>query len=1059
MYLNERMRKTTTIFIALIFYFCRLAAQTDNLRFINFTDKDGLTEKAVVGAAQDTKGFMWFATGNGLFRYDGIRFKKIKGNNAVPRRISTNGMQTLYTDKQGMIWLSGSTAFSWLNPETGVVTNPDYSKPSVAKLADAIITDFYQDTKGTMWMATSGVGIARMNKADSSFTFFAPTQNTTAYAKAINQIIETPGNKLWMVSLAGLHEMNPANETITSYYVQPVTENSNWFTDGFYDSTLNCLWLGSYNASVMRFDLATHLFTTINVTSKFRQVNFTGLINVVAPYSSSSICFENLDVGFGIMDKKTGIISYAYPGTQDEFGFKTVSATKIVTDKENNKWICTSGSGLSLLAWQNQFWYSTKLVDHRNYSLQGLKAWPVPYSNDLLIGIKTGTGLCYYNSSTKQATILRHPENKMFSDNYGIHCFGTIRGDSIIGGDDYGLIYFNATSKKIARLQYTDQFGKPVSNLSGVLLVSKDNTVYASNYKGGVYIINPSNKSARLVSLWDVDPAAATGEQSNTLLPGLEDSEGNIWFTSTDGVYCRNSKTKIFTHYGYKAGTKNFIHQPVRMAEDNQHHYWITTVNDGLFELSLDEQGRETINNYNSFSAQPLSSDNCFGIVKDEKGILWIGTSAGLIQFDPVQKKQIRLLRQENGLASDYTGFGISLLPGNRLATVFFGSISIINLDEFNSNRYKVPVVLTVLKIQGREINLTTQQTADTTLILPYRQNSVELEFAALGFNNSRKNNYAYMLEGVDKEWVYSGQRNYVAYGGLPDGNYTFKVKAANNDGVWNEQELQLKIKIRSPFWKKWWFTALCLILVAGLVYWWNRYRESQVKKEERLKATLTQQIAETEMKALRAQMNPHFIFNSLNSIQKYILQNDHFAASQYLTRFSRLIRLILDHSNQNNILLSSELDLLKLYIEMESLRFDNKFNYEIKVNEGVNPETTEVPSMLIQPYIENAIWHGLLHKEEKGNLLIVFSKNTGSELVVTIQDDGIGREMASELKSKQVLKKKSYGMQITEDRIGIINKIQNINATCAIEDVIDSRGNVAGTKVVLTIPVKSLNK
>jgi sensor histidine kinase YesM len=114
---------------------------------------------------------------------------------------------------------------------------------------------------------------------------------------------------------------------------------------------------------------------------------------------------------------------------------------------------------------------------------------------------------------------------------------------------------------------------------------------------------------------------------------------------------------------------------------------------------------------------------------------------------------------------------------------------------------------------------------------------------------------------------------------------------------------------------------------------------------------------------------------------------------------------------------------------------------------------------MLIQPYIENAIWHGLLHKEEKGNLLIDFSKNTDSELVVTIQDDGIGREKASELKSKQVLKKKSYGMQITEDRIGIINRIQNINATCTIEDVKDSRGNIAGTKVVLTIPVKPLNK
>jgi LytS/YehU family sensor histidine kinase len=211
-------------------------------------------------------------------------------------------------------------------------------------------------------------------------------------------------------------------------------------------------------------------------------------------------------------------------------------------------------------------------------------------------------------------------------------------------------------------------------------------------------------------------------------------------------------------------------------------------------------------------------------------------------------------------------------------------------------------------------------------------------------------------------------------------------------------------------------------------------------------------------MKALRAQMNPHFIFNSLNSIQKYILQNDHFAASQYLTRFSILIRLILDHSNQNNILLSSELDLLKLYIEMEGLRFDNKFNYEIKVDTDINTDTTEVPSMLIQPYIENAIWHGLLHKEEKGNLLVAFKKGDGNNLIVTIQDDGIGRQKAADLKSKQALKKKSYGMQITEDRIQIINQTQNINATCIVEDIKDTNGNGAGTKVILTIPFKPLN-
>jgi LytS/YehU family sensor histidine kinase len=148
---------------------------------------------------------------------------------------------------------------------------------------------------------------------------------------------------------------------------------------------------------------------------------------------------------------------------------------------------------------------------------------------------------------------------------------------------------------------------------------------------------------------------------------------------------------------------------------------------------------------------------------------------------------------------------------------------------------------------------------------------------------------------------------------------------------------------------------------------------------------------------------------------------------------------------------------MLKLYIEMESLRFDNKFDYKILTRENLQPDTVEIPSMLIQPYVENAIWHGLLHKETRGKLTISFERSDENKLTVIIVDDGIGREKAAELKSKQVLKKKSYGMQITEDRIAIINRIQNIHATSEIIDLKDKNANAAGTKVLLTIPLKPL--
>jgi two-component sensor histidine kinase len=336
-------------------------------------------------------------------------------------------------------------------------------------------------------------------------------------------------------------------------------------------------------------------------------------------------------------------------------------------------------------------------------------------------------------------------------------------------------------------------------------------------------------------------------------------------------------------------------------------------------------------------------------------------------------------------------------------------------------------------------------------------ENFLQFEFSALVFGNSNRNQYAWMMEGVDKKWVFGGHENRVSYANLKPGNYVFKVKAANNDGVWGGTT-EYRIKIRPPFYASFWFIALCIMCMTTILFFWNRHRVLQARKEEQLKASFQQQIAESEMKALRAQMNPHFIFNSLNSIQKYILKNEHFEASQYLTKFSRLIRLILDHSNQNNILLSSELDLLKLYVEMESLRFDDKFAYHFHVDQNLNIETCEIPSMLIQPYVENAIWHGLLHKEERGTLSLNFVKKGKNWLEVTIEDDGVGRDQSAVLRSKQILQKKSYGMQITENRIAVINRTQNINATCKIIDLKNEAGRASGTKVVLHIPLKPLN-
>ena len=229
---------------------------------------------------------------------------------------------------------------------------------------------------------------------------------------------------------------------------------------------------------------------------------------------------------------------------------------------------------------------------------------------------------------------------------------------------------------------------------------------------------------------------------------------------------------------------------------------------------------------------------------------------------------------------------------------------------------------------------------------------------------------------------------------------------------------------------------------------------EEQKRKTEAILMDTQQKMTEVEMQALRAQMNPHFIFNCLNSINRYIVKSEQATASLYLTKFAKLIRLILDNSNSKNVILTNELEALKLYIEMEALRFDKKFTYEVKVEGHLSTDSVEVPPLIIQPYVENAIWHGLLHKETNGHLSIRVSLVKDSVLRCVIEDNGVGRRRARELKSKSATSRKSLGMELTENRLSLLNKHAELNASVEIIDMETATGEPAGTKVVLSIPV-----
>jgi hypothetical protein len=231
-----------------------------------------------------------------------------------------------------------------------------------------------------------------------------------------------------------------------------------------------------------------------------------------------------------------------------------------------------------------------------------------------------------------------------------------------------------------------------------------------------------------------------------------------------------------------------------------------------------------------------------------------------------------------------------------------------------------------------------------------------------------------------------------------------------------------------------------------------NKLVETQ--KIKQVETMFEKKIAETEMIALRAQMNPHFIFNCLNSIKLYTLENDSQTASEYLTKFSQLIRLVLENSRSEKVTLQKELETLKLYIELEAMRFKNKVKYQINIVPHIDQQYIEIPPLLLQPYVENAIWHGLMHKPEGGNISIDISQPSEYLLHIEITDDGIGREMAKEHKSKSATRQKSFGLKMTSERLDAINHIYQTNTEVKVVDLKDAEGKATGTKVIIEIPI-----
>lgn len=484
--------------------------------------------------------------------------------------------------------------------------------------------------------------------------------------------------------------------------------------------------------------------------------------------------------------------------------------------------------------------------------------------------------------------------------------------------------------------------------------------------------------------------------------------------------------------------SRSFLDNVVeKIVEDQEEKIWMGMLEGGLINFAGSNLHESNKVNY-------LSDVIVSDVVEDHEGNIWVGTMGKGIEMMAVP---LILEYEKPRVFTDVKDTVKKTIPSRIDVEQAKDEIAQFVYTPVPNYSGIGGVFCTGVKIQSK----------DTVLLksydLNYDENFIKINFGAITKSNIAVN-YRYRLEGLEDKWNYSSS-SFAYYTSLPHGNYRFVVQASGPDGVWSENEDEIFIQIQQPFWLNVWFyvvSSLLGLLIILLIVW-NRLRVLKKKqKEENEKNKL---IAHLELNALRAQMNPHFVFNAMNTIQHFIAINDSEKALKLLNDFSKILRSTLENSRKSKIKIEDEIKLLNLYLKIESVRFDGQFEYHIKVDDRIDVSFDEIPPMIIQPYVENALKHGLLplNGERKGAVTIDLQKKE-EDLIIIITDNGVGREKAAENNIGKADKPASQGMKITEERLAVIGSLYGRNVSVEVVDLKNDQGMPTGTKVIILMPL-----
>ncbi len=981
-------------------------AQSGNYSVKKYTIKDGLPHLITHNIYQDRRGFLWIGTASGLCRFDGKNFV-IYG---MRQGLNDKSINVMTEDKQGRLWVcTKGTIFRFLNHR--FIEYP---------LSDSATFDLYKLVElksGDLWILTT-VGAYHLEKDHwEKRPLLAGFEN-----KLCMEMIETDKGNYYNYKTSIIFKDNNGN--ISHLWDHEEANRGMYFSHiKLFNDTL---YIATYDGiyQVAGNNIFKKLFEN-RLNEKCWRLFFID--------SKRRFWVSEIDHA-GVLISEPG----KYNHFSDSISLTITSAPVCFEDKDQNIWM-VSAEGLLKVQEQNTSEFSIA----RNSLISEIRnITETPDKNILAFSRENGI-LQFNNPNFVKATIQFYQNNikgrNDFLDSYTTddknRQWWATRNDRLFCLDKGKLIDYSNPA-----IPWRNYLGWISFNpITKKLFISQDTLKTITDNE--IKIFQPANKK---------DPAFLT-----TFIHCFKNGK-TIFASISTGIRLIDENDSIFDINQQLGFGKSII--PVRFYETPSGDFWMYGTIDGIKHFRWNKNGFPE-NDLQISTVDGLPNDVIMDMCMDKQNRLWVSTMAGpaIIELDTSTKRiEVSTLTDHMNLSTEY--------PATNLFCASDGYIWLASYNciyRFDPRKISFHSSTPEIGIEDIQLNQKTTNWENYTdsfygywqmpvkPVMKYDENTLQINFTGISFTSSAEFLYSYRLDGLDTSWSNPSTSNFVLFAKLLPGKYTFSVKCKTRNSNWSEAAI-FSFTLRHPFWETWWFRLLIIAMAASLIIVFFRNR---IKKIEQ-KAFINHQLVELEMTALKAQMNPHFIYNALNSIQALVMEGRKDESVYYIGTFSRLLRQVLENSERNVITLQKELQTLEHYISLDALRLNMQPTYRLHIDKDIQTDSEKIPPLILQPFVENALWHGLSKREGDKKLDITISVDN-DWLVCTIQDNGIGRVNAAALKTANSVQYQSKAIAITTKRLTDFNEDKN-RTPIIFEDLIDEDGTAAGTKCILYIKRKS---